>query len=481
MLKRKKYIRLIILLICIIIGFIVFKCKRNVIKVTKNKSEIAYEPEISVLYFPVDLSVQDIQKLANRKLKVVLIDKPQVMKNQKDSIDLKVIRKGDIQFHLKNEKLHAYIPLKVEVGIIKKMGKSSVKILKNNPIVFELDVYSESSFELREDIKIAANTVITNMTWKQEPVVKIAGIYFNVKEMVDKRLTERLPEITEAIDEVIKTKINLRKTIDRVWTKLQYNKRIGKDNDDFFIKINPQSLAVYVDKSRSDSLRLNLVAESKLYLRHIKDTADIEKVALPKKVTVLKKYDEVKNSRIYFHALLPLDELNGLINQKLSKKEYFIKGLNFAIKSVELMTGEDCIIGTINVTGSVNGTIKVKGLPVFSAKNRLITIENKEIESKLDETLINVTTDLFTSEILGILNMYSTINSGDMMDQLPELARNEIQKSKMVKKIDFRLYDLNIHSVDLKLAKDNIQLLITADADFGIGVKKEGLKLKKIE
>lgn len=478
--KTKKIIVVIVLFIFIVIGFVV-NYKRKVIHWTKNESERAYEPEISVLHFPVDLSVQDIQKLANQKLKVILIDKPQAMKNRKDSLDLKVTRKGDLQFHLKNEKLHAYIPLQVEVAIIKKVGKSSVRILKNNPIIFEMDIYSESSFELRDDIKIDANTTITDMIWKQEPVVKIAGIDFNIKDLIDKKLTEKLPEITEAIDEVIKTKINLRKTIDRVWTKLQYNKPVSKENNDFYVKIYPQNLAVYVDKSRNDSLRLNLVAESKLYLRHSKDTAHIKTVELPKKITVLKKYEGEKSSRVYLHALLPVDELNGLINQKLSKKDYFIKGLRFTINSIELVTGENCLVGTINVAGSVNGAIKLKGLPAFSAKNGMITIENTEIESKLDETLINVTTDLFTSEILGFLNMYSTINSDDVMEQLPELARNKIQNSKMIKKIDFRLYDLDVRSVDLKLAKDNIQLLIAADADFGIAVKKEGLKLKKTE
>lgn len=472
----KKIIAVIILFIFLVIGFALFKYRHNVIDVAENKSEITYEPEISVLHFPVDLSIQDIRKLANQKLKIVLIDKPQVMKNQKDSIDLKVIRKGDLEFHLKNKKLHAYIPLQVEVAVIKKMGKSSVRIFKNNPIVFELDIYSESSFELRDDIKIAANTTITNMIWKQEPVLKIAGINFNVKDLINKKITEKLPEITQAIDEVIKTKINLRKTIDKVWTKLQYGKPISKENNDFYIKIHPQNLAVYVDKSRIDSLRLNLVAESKLYLRHAKDTMQIEKVDLPKKITVLKKYDGVKNSRVHLHTLLPIDELNRLINQKLSGKEYWIKGFSFTIKSVELMTGDNFLVGTIDLAGSVNGKVKVKGLPVFSAKNGMITIENKEIESKLDETLINVTADLFTNEILGFLNMYSSVNSDDVMSQLPELARNEIQKSKMVKKIDFRLYDLSIHSVDLKLAKDNIQLLVNADADFGIAVKKEGLK-----
>lgn len=97
--KKDKIYLIVIFLVLLLLVFGFYKCGRNRIHYAENTSTEVFEPQLSRLYFPVYLSINDLQKLANQKLKTVLIDKVQVMANQKDSLDLKAIRTGDLQFY----------------------------------------------------------------------------------------------------------------------------------------------------------------------------------------------------------------------------------------------------------------------------------------------------------------------------------------------------------------------------------------------
>src|SRR5690606_21726135 len=98
-----------------------------------------------------------------------------------------------------------------------------------------------------------------SIIWKKEPVIKIMGIPFNIKEKVENKLNEKLPDISQQLDQELKHKINLKKAINRIWDRMQYNKPLKRgEKEGFVTKIQPHKLAVYVDKTSGDSLRLNM-------------------------------------------------------------------------------------------------------------------------------------------------------------------------------------------------------------------------------
>lgn len=444
----------------------------------RNTSTEVYEPEISQLNFPVLLSVADLQKLANQKLKSVLMDDVVVMSNKKDSLDLKVTRTGDLLFSLKNEQIHATIPLKVEVRIIKKMGESSLTLLKNKPLVFEIKANLVSPLTLLENIELQFSTKVESIVWKKEPELKILGIPFNLKEQVDKKLSEKIPSITKQIDKELQQKVNIRKVIDKIWKKIQYNKPLKKGEKDFVAKVQPQTLAVFFDKSKEDSIKLNLEVASKIYVRHEKDSASIQKVALPHTITLLQQPSPEK-SAVYIHGLFPLQELNQLITKSINGKELENSGIKVKIVSLKLQNAKNNIVGEMKVSGDVNGKLKVMGFPVFLKETSTISIKNIKVETDVKDPVINSIADMFVNHLLSVLNQTISVKSSDLTNNTSAFARDKIQHSRAAQKIDVTLHDLQIESMKIKLGKDNIQLLVKAFTDFEIAVKKEALKIKK--
>lgn len=476
----KILIGILIILITSVVLLVYFRTRQQ-LEYVENESSELIEPTVSTLYFPVYIAVDDLQKLANKKLKQVLVEKTQPMKNQKDSLELKVMRTGNVVFHLNNEQLYTTIPLEVEVVLVKKIGKSAVRIFDKKPLKFCIAAHLISSINLNEYLQLNTKTQLQSIEWIEEPVAEIAGFQINMKKLVEKNLLEKSTEIIATVDQVVKEKVNLVKPIKKVWTDLQKNKPIGKGYSNFYLKVQPQHMAVHVDQSMGDSIRLNVAVQSKVYVRHDSDTSTIEKVAFPKKIELLKQYNSEKQSTIHLHALVPLKQINDAVNMQLKGKTVHVKGFTFRIASVSISNGTDNVVGEIGISGDLNGIVKTKGFPRFSREDATLTISNIGIESRLDEDLINSATDLLHTEIIHLLNKYAVFNVEEYLQVIPTLIKDGVQKTKLVRKADITINDLDISAVDLKLGKDNVQVLITASTDFEVALKKEGLKLKKIE
>ncbi|MBC9811860.1 DUF4403 family protein [Crocinitomicaceae bacterium CZZ-1] len=208
----KILIGIFVLLFAGAVLFVYFRTRQQ-LDYVKNESSEQVEPAVSTLYFPVYIAVDDLQQLANKKLKRILAEETQPMKNQKDSVELKVTRTGNVTFRLKNEQLYTTIPLKVDIVLIKKVGKSAVRIFEKQPLTFTISAHLLSSVDLNEYIQLKTKTQLQSIEWIEEPVAEIAGFQINLKKIVEKKLLEKSTELIATVDQVLTEKVNLVKPV----------------------------------------------------------------------------------------------------------------------------------------------------------------------------------------------------------------------------------------------------------------------------
>lgn len=477
-----KFFKIVLIIIAIvllsIVGVVLF-ARHKSLYFKENKSTRLYEPELTTLNFPVLIAISDIQKLANQKIKTVLINKTVPMKNAGDSLILKVTRMGDIRFNLVNQDFYSSIPLKIEIQVIKKLiGKKNIQIFKKDPFTLMITGKFQSKVTLQNDLKINSTTSLKEIVWQEAPNLTIMGMNFNIQKQVDNLLKEKAPEITAKIDDLIRDKINLRKPVLKIWNKLQRGLPANKELKDLYIKIQPQSLSVFVDKSKSDSLKLNMIVTSKVYLRFATDTSSIKRKELPQKIKILRK-PNTQMSELSMHFLVPMEKLNEVLKQRLMNQELTLQSMRVKLQEINVINGTKDMFVKIKITGDFDGEILVKGLPVLSDDKKTIYISNIELESKLKDPLFNSFTDLLHEQINDLLKQNVDFNIEELMQSVPDFARKAINKSKMAKKAEITLNHLEVTDLKIYLTKNNVQLLIEGESDFEIAVKKEGFKLKK--
>lgn len=448
------------------------------LRILENESEKVYEPDLTTLNFPLRIAMNDIEKLANSKIKTVLVDKKMPLKNGTDTLTLKVTRLGDLNFDLYNTYFNSSIPLKLEVQFSKKIiGKKNVQFFKKEPLTLFISARFRSAINLQPDFKVKSKTELTEIQWNEEPNIKVLGIQFNLKDKINELMMEKASEITANIDSQIGQKIDLKKPTLKIWNNIQKSIKANKDAG-LYLRIRPQKLAVHVDKSFNDSLKLDLIVTSKIYLRFAADTSEIAKVKFPDKIKIIRRTND-NVSKIQLHGLFPLDRLNEMVKSKLEGKTFNVKGLKVKIRKIQVINGTRNIYVRIKHGGDISGKILVKGMPKLSDDKKMFSIENVSFETQLDDEVFNSLTDLLHQQILILLRDNVHFNIGEVMESIPDYARLAINKSKVAKKAEIALNHLTIDDLRIELTKRNIQLIVSGHSSFEVALKKESFKLKK--
>jgi len=476
----KRFLKILlafVVLVLLSVVTLVLVARHKKLKVTKNTNETVYEPEITKFNFPLLISMNDIEKLANRKIKRVLVDSRFSMKNQNDTLILKITRLGDIDIKLRNGCFQSSVPLKVEVQIIKRLiGKKKVLLFKEKPLKFLIDASLESSFGVTQNMKLKTKSRLKEVIWVEEPNLKLFGFDINLKEKINGLLEEKSAEITHKLDSLMSKKINIKKQTVKIWNKIQYSIKATKKQKDLFVRVQPRALGVYVDKSLGDTLKLDLIVDAKVYLRFGEDTATIQKVKFPKTITLISKKETTASSKIHVHCLFPLKKLNEIAKRELQGKRFNAKGLDLLIKKVEIFSGKKTIYVKVKHGGTVRGTLLMRGFPEFSFDDQQIAIRKVSFENKLDDQILGSVTDLLHEQMTSLVKQYTTIDVRELLESIPELSDKALSKSKLSKKADIGLMEIVVEDLEVKLGKDNIQLLISGSGDFDISLKKESFR-----
>ena len=478
--KKKKIKYLVLVLALSLLTVAVLSIRRKRLYIKENSSTELYEPELSKFSFPVYLSVNDIEELINQKIKIQFVNRQLNIKGGKDSVILKIERLNDIQIELKNSKFYFKVPLKLELIYLKNIGlKKNIAIFKKEPITVSLIAYFTSDVQLKENLKLKTNTKLSHIHWLEEPSLKILGINFDIKKKASSVLEEKSKEITKMIDKMIEEKVDLRKPMNRIWGKMQKSLPATKHQENLYVKIQPRTVAVYVNKNFSDSIKLDLQVTSKIYVRHGQDTSQIIRTKFPDKIKLLSEANQFEKDKIQIHALLLLSEINKTLNEKLVGKKLDIPGFDIKIAHIKVHNGSKNIVTQVDLKGTLEGSVRVKGIPVLSDDKSRFYIDDLDFETKITDRTFSSISDILHDQIRSLLKENLNFNLSGLFSSISDLAQKSIDTTKMAKKADFRIQELEIEKLKIHLTKNSIQLIIYGASDFEISIKKEGFKFKK--
>lgn len=448
------------------------------LKIAQNDSTIIYQPGITTLNFPLYISVDDIEQVANLKIKKQLVNKTLPMKNKKDSLHLSITRLDNLDIQLRDGRFHTKVPLKLKISVNKHLvGKARLHLFEEKPLELYVTACLKSDFHLKEDMTLATNSRFEELHWDKEPTATIAGIEFDLKDKINQSIAENAGSLTHKIDSIIGKKVNLIKPIRKIWHNLQKSLKASKKQEDLFIRIQPQAVGVHIDKSMDDSIKLDMVVTSKIFIRFAEDTLDISKVKFPNKITLLKKKDLKDFSQFYIHALLPLKRVNQMLRKNLEGKEFHSNNLDLKIKKILVVNGQDNMYVRVKHGGTLSGTVVLRGFPSLSADHKKLEIKNVSFENQLEDEVMNSMTDLLHSEIIDIMHDYTSYDVGEILQSLPEFARKGLSRTKFAQRVAIDLQELKIETMDVKLTRDNIQLLISGRGIFDVSLKKNSFKV----
>ena len=238
-------------------------------------------------------------------------------------------------------------------------------------------------------------------------------------------------------------------------------------------------MALYIDKHNADSIKLDLKGTSKIYVRFGDDTNQVVRTKFPDKVQILKVPNKSGMDAVQVHALLLLTEINKTLNEKLVGKSLEIPNFNIRIGQIRVYNGTHNIAVQIDLKGALQGSVHVKGIPVLSPDKTKFYVKDLDFESRFQDKIFNSFSDVLHDQLRVMLNDNLKFDLTDIFSGFADFAQRSIDTTKMAKKANFNIQNLEVDKLDIHLTQNSIQLIIFGKSDFEISLKKEGLKFKK--
>ncbi|MEO0605694.1 MAG: DUF4403 family protein, partial [Myxococcota bacterium] len=153
--------------------------------------EIPADP--STMVVPLSLPLADLERILHGEIPMTLLDKTDepLKKDGEDSkwlLDVTIERLGRPQLSsLPDGRVRLALPLGADARV-HKADRKGIPVTAGMTITADVDLGMTSDWALDPDLELSYD-------WLDEPKVKIAGIKFNLRKKIDKRLGEKIPEI----------------------------------------------------------------------------------------------------------------------------------------------------------------------------------------------------------------------------------------------------------------------------------------------
>ncbi len=365
------------LLLMGLFGFLGFGCSTSK-KIEALKPEpssqtpFVFENETSHINIPLEINISDINTLVNSSLNG-LIYNDSILDDDKS--EMKIWKTAPIKLIEKNGKIQSVLPLKIWTKV--KYGTDFLGLNDTKEFNLKGTLTLESDVTL-QNLKLKAQSALTNFDWDESPTVRVAGKDVSITYLVNPTVSLFKKKITKKIDDSIEKSCDFKPQILSILAQLSTPINTSETYETWF-KMVPLELFTTDAELKKDKILMNLSLKSVLQTMvgaKPKNTFDPEKV-------VLKQASKVPNEfQMSVAAVSTYESASRIVTKNFQNFTFEAKGKKITVQKVDLWHKDAKVVIALLVSGSINGTIYLTGVPKYEATTKEIYFD--EVNYVLD-------------------------------------------------------------------------------------------------
>lgn len=442
-----------------------FACLLSCDSLTKKSEESLplLDTPPSYISFRVNFPISELEKGVNRVLPDVLFHDAVAMKDAKDTLYLKVDRKGSINMTYKNGELHATIPLKVNAAVRKEvLGMTFTN--KDNPIEFSGVLQASAKIDIDEDWNLDVSCRYENFDLGDQATFSMMGMTFNVEKSINSNLDKHTDQLSNVICSAINQSIDLRGIVSKLWTDVQSPIAIAKEPKKLWLHADPIALNGQLIPM-DDVLSIHMEYRSNIMITPEQQSTTPKR--LGKKGTPL----NTKNQLVTYPDIrLSYKDLTEILDEVFRNEEFEYEGYKVKIDKVAVGHIGQRLALNLNVSGDINGSVKVSGTPVFS-EDRQLSLAKFKFEIDSDDEMLNMADWAVHTFAEDYLSEQVKVDSKPLFDRLDELIMSGISRELDANKFDLDFNISNISSYQTRLTDQYIQWIFVVEGEAGLTLK----------
>jgi hypothetical protein len=424
--------------------------------------------EMSMINVPIEIPGADLERTLNNQLPNPLYEDNSLEDNGGDNLMLKVTKRAPIKIVPLSNNLAITVPVTIWVKAGFKVEKFGISISKYEDTEFSIDIKFNTKVSLNPDWGVSTVTSDNGFDWISKPIIRIGGFEIPITKIVERIIDEQQPDIARIIDTQVKGKINLKPYVTQAWQQVQSPILLNQEYRTW-LKITPQELQMTPLTNNGPNLKVSIGLKA-ITETIIGDKPVIDKLlAVPNLKTVPRIADDFEIALVgkisYQEAKkLAFDALKSQVFEfNNGKKKVTVVGL-------DLYGQGEQIIAAIDLAGSLNAKVFLRGVPVFDPATNNLVLENVEFDVDTKNKLVKLADWLGHGKFLKAMTPYFKISINDQLLEAKKMIQQNLANNKVNDQINIngtltsfvpdKIYVTPTGVEAVLIAKGNLSLLI---------------------
>lgn len=327
---------------------------------------VVYNTTTSFINMPMEVTLKEVEHQLNKSLNGLIYDDSNM---EDDKSEMKIWKTASIKLVEKNGKIQSILPLKIWAKFkygTEFMGLNDTREIEANGTITLLSNVSLSNF------KMTANSVIEDFEWSESPTILVAGKKVPITYILTPTLSIFKDKIAKKIDDAIDKTCDFKPYVLDVLETVSTPIETSATYETWF-KMVP--IEVY----NTDALLKNSKVMLDLGLKCNMQTlvGQMPKSGFNRELITFKPVSKMPNkTTATIAAVSTYESASRIMTKNFQGKEFANGSRKITVNKVDLWHKDGKMIIALDMSGSVDGTIYLSGIPNYNSITKEIYFEN---------------------------------------------------------------------------------------------------------
>lgn len=353
--------------------FSLFGCSstNKIVTIKPEPSEnvsVVYKTNTSFVSMPMEITLKEIENQLNKALNG-LINEDNVLED--DKTEMKIWKTAPIKLIEKDGKIESILPLKIWTKF--KYGTEFLGLNDTREIDLNGTITLLSTAKL-SNWKMSTNSIIEDFQWSESPTILVAGKKVPITYIINPTLSIFKSKVAKKIDDAIEKSCDFKPYVLNVLETMSTPFETSAQYEAWF-KMNP--IEVYVTDAELQKNKIKMDLGLKCTMQTM--VGEQPKNNFNKEAISFKPVTKVpEKTTATVAAISTYESASRIITKNFQGKEFASGSRKIVVQKVDLWSKDGKMIIALDMTGSINGTIYLSGIPNYNSITKEIYFEQMD-------------------------------------------------------------------------------------------------------
>lgn len=333
-----------------------------------DNSPMVYKTTTSIISMPLEISLKEIENQTNKSLNGLIYEDNNL---EDDKTEMKIWKTAPIQITETNGKIRTVLPLKIWSKF--KYGTNFMGLNDTREINLNGTITLLSDVKLN-NFKLTTISKIDDFEWSESPSILVSGKNIPITYIINPTLSIFKSKMAKKIDEAIEKSADFKPYVLDVLEKMS-TPFVTSEQYETWFKLIP--IEVYVTDAILEKKDIKMDLGLKCNMQTMvglkpKNTFDRNAISFKPVAKIPEKISA------HIAAISTYESASRIITNNFKGKELASGKRKITVQKVDLWQKDGKIIIALEMTGSIDGTIYLSGIPNYNAITKEIFFDQMD-------------------------------------------------------------------------------------------------------